>query len=101
MTSKQWWYEVVSNTYKNTEGLSQVEADEWDTVLPIAFNTLYNEVYGAKQGWLVKEDAVYTLNKLAQWRDQGAGPKIGIVSNYDSRLPEILKGEILHLLITG
>lgn len=33
----------------------------------------------------------YTLSKLRDWRDQGGGPKIGIVDNFDDRLDTILR----------
>ena len=40
----------------------------------------------------------YTLKKLTDWRDQGGGPKIGIIDNFDERLENILTGimELLH-----
>lgn len=92
LTSKQWWYEVVSKTYKTTKDLNQIEPDELEKLLPAVFSMLYVDVFGTKEGWAVKEDVVYTLQKLAEWRDQGAGPKIGIVSNFDDRLPKIMDG---------
>lgn len=93
MTSKQWWFEVVKKTYQTTKDLNQIEPDELEKLLPAVFDMLYNDVFGSKEGWVVKEDVVYTLQKLVEWREQGAGPKIGVVSNFDDRLPKILEGE--------
>lgn len=93
MTSEQWWMHVVRDTYKQTELLDGcLDFKEIEKVLPIAFNVLYNNVFNTKEGWLIKEDAEYTLIKLREWRDQGSGPKIGVISNYDIRLNNILEG---------
>jgi hypothetical protein len=94
MSSEQWWMEVVRRTYRGTETLSNcLDEKEIEKVLPVAFNTLYNKVFNTKEGWVLKEDALYTVVKLREWRDQGAGPKIGIISNYDVRMKNILEGE--------
>ena len=94
MTSEQWWMEVVRRTYRGTETLNNcLDEKEIEKVLPIAFNTLYNKVFNTKEGWVLKEDALYTVVKLREWRDQGAGPKIGVISNYDIRMKNILEGE--------
>lgn len=94
MTSEQWWMEVVRRTYRGTETLNNcLDEKEIEKVLPVAFNTLYNKVFNTKEGWVLKEDALYTVVKLREWRDQGAGPKIGIISNYDVRMKNILEGE--------
>lgn len=92
LTSKQWWFEVVRKTYATTKDLTQIEPEEMEKLLPAVFEMLYTEVFGSKEGWVVKEDVTYVLQKLVNWRDQGAGPKIGIVSNFDDRLPTILEG---------
>ena len=45
MTSEQWWMEVVRRTFLGTENLSNIlSPKEIETVLPKAFNTLYNKV---------------------------------------------------------
>ena len=92
MTSKQWWYEVVLNTYKGTQDLTTIEADELEKLMPVVFPMLYDEIFNTAKGWLVKEDVVYTLTKLKEWRDQGSGPKIGVISNSDNRLKNVLAG---------
>jgi hypothetical protein len=92
MSSKSWWFEVVRSTYLSTQDLSTIEPQEIEGLLPAVFEILYENVFSSKEGWLLKEDAEYTLRKLREWRDQGAGPKIGIISNFDARLPNILRG---------
>ena len=92
MTSRQWWYEVVKRTYLTTQDLNQIDPEEMEKLLPAVFEMLYTEIFGTKEGWVLKEDVVYLLQKLQQWRDQGAGPKLGIVSNSDDRLLCILRG---------
>jgi len=83
---------VVKNTYATTKDLdSQLDAEELASVLPAVFEMLYVEVFSTRQGWTLKEDVAYTLTKLVEWRDQGAGPKIGVVSNFDDRLVAILR----------
>ena len=94
MTSKQWWYEVVRNTYRGTKELTTIDHDELETVLPTVFNLLYEDIFNSAKGWLVKEDVEYTLIKLKEWRDQGSGPKIGVISNSDNRLKNVLTGEL-------
>ena len=92
MTSKQWWFEVVRNTYRGTKELTTIDHDELETLLPTVFNLLYEDIFNSAQGWLVKEDVEYTLIKLREWRDQGSGPKIGVISNSDNRLKNVLTG---------
>ena len=103
MTSKQWWYEVINTTYKTTENLNQVEPDELEQLMPDLFSMLYGQIFSSKEGWMVREDALYTLKRLREWRDLGSGPKIGIVSNFDGRLPSIFLGSyhepIIHVLL--
>ena len=105
MTAEEWWMELVRRTFKGTETLANcLDEKEIEKILPFAFNFLYNKVFSTKEGWVAKEDSLYTLIKLREWRDQGAGPKIGVIANYDSRLHSILEGAnfffCLHLLFT-
>lgn len=91
MSSRDWWAEVISKTYKNTEFLTEIESDELDSIMPQLVDFLYDTVFSTETGWTVKEDVVYTLSKFRDWRDQGGGPKIGVVANFDSRLETILR----------
>jgi hypothetical protein len=93
MTSEMWWMEVVRQTFRTTETLDNcLDFKEIEKVLPVAFKILHQNVFNTKEGWVIKEDAAYTLQKLSEWRDQGGGPKIGVISNYDIRLNNILEG---------
>lgn len=90
MTSKQWWYIVIRSTLVNTENNSLLSPEEIDSLMPQIFETLYSEVFSTTKGWVVKENVVYTLQKLKDWRDMGSGPKIGVISNFDERLQGVL-----------
>jgi REG-2-like HAD superfamily hydrolase len=91
LTPEQWWFEVVKQTYLTTERLTNIDAEEINQLMPVVFKKLFYDVFGTRQGWTIKEDAVYTLDKLRDWRDQGAGPKLGIISNNDNRLNAVLQ----------
>lgn len=90
MSSREWWYAVVRNTYLTTQDMT-LDKEELESLLPEVFNFLYDDIFGTKEGWTVKENVEYVLKKLSEWRDQGAGPKLGVVSNFDERLSHILK----------
>ena len=92
MSSKEWWYKVIENTYLTTRDLTELEPDEIKSLMPKLFEMLYTNVFGTKEGWIVKEDVEYTLTKLKEWRDLGSGPKIGVISNFDDRLHKIMSG---------
>jgi hypothetical protein len=92
MKARDWWFQVVASTYRNTDNLGEINPDELESVLPDVFENLYTNIFSTKEGWLLKEGTEYTLKKLSEWRDFGGGPKIGIISNSDDRLNEILIG---------
>lgn len=92
LTSEEWWYRVIEQTYLTTRDIGEVEAEEVRRLMPELFEILYSNVFNSKEGWILKEDVEYTLIKLAEWRDMGAGPKVGVLSNFDDRLHKILKG---------
>jgi hypothetical protein len=92
LTSEEWWFEVVKNTYLNTKDLNQIEHAELMALLPKISTILYSDVFSTTEGWILKENTLYTLQKLQEWRDLGSGPKLGIVSNFDNRLQLILEG---------
>lgn len=91
MSSKQWWYEVVKNTYDgvdiNEPGLRE-EMDEW--LLDEVFEALYADVFVTEEAWELRQGALEALSHLVQWRREG-GPAIAIMSNFDERLHAILK----------
>lgn len=100
LTSEQWWAQLIEKTYRNTEFLDAVQEDEWPVILPKAFEILYKDIFSTSEGWTRDEDIVYTLQRLVAWRDQGGGPRLGVISNFDSRLPTILKGALyIHYIV--
>ena len=70
-----------------------MDSSELNSLLPAVFKTLYDEVFGTSEGWTLKDDTLYTLEKLREWRDLGNGPRIGVISNFDDRLHDILRGD--------
>ena len=74
--------------------MNTLDEAEIDSLMPTVFPMLYDEIFSTSKGWLVKEDVEYTLIKLKEWRDQGSGPKIGVISNSDNRLKTVLKGNL-------
>jgi REG-2-like HAD superfamily hydrolase len=90
MTCSDWWFKVVEQTYSTTE-LMTLGPSELQSAMTQASNLLYHDIFSTLQGWTVKEDVHYTLSKLREWRDQGSGPRIGVISNFDDRLVAILK----------
>lgn len=93
MTAESWWLAVVKQTYQTTENLNQIEPDELEMLMPSIFHMLYHDIFSTKTGWVVKEDVEYTLSKMKAWRDQGSGPRLGVISNFDNRLSNILVGK--------
>lgn len=89
----------MQETYRGTRCLTDDDSsllkDELEQLLPEVFEQLYDKVFATGEGWIVKEDALYTLTKLAEWRNIGAGPKLAIISNFDERLHNILGGSCL------
>lgn len=81
----------MRQTFDTTENLNQLDKEELDYVTPSALDILYDEIFGTKKGYVLKENTMYTLQKLAEWRDQAGGPKLGIISNSDERLETVLQ----------
>jgi len=90
MTSRQWWDIVIEKTYRTTEYLTEIESDEWPQLLPELTELLYEKIFNSGEGWAVKEDVEFTLQKLRDWRDLGGGPRLGVIDNFDDRLDHIL-----------
>ena len=91
--SREWWLEVVSATLSN----GGLKSDVLEFVLPAAFERLYSRVYASAEGWQVKPHSAECLQMLNEWREaqrREGGPggdlKIGVLSNWDDRLPALL-----------
>eukprot|EP01039_Chlorochromonas_danica_P006240 gene6240-6881_t len=90
MKVEDWWKQVFERTYLETRDMT-LDPEEIAEVLPAAFELLYGKLFGSAEGFDVKENVVYTLSKLRDWRDQGAGPRLGVLSHWDSRLVDLLR----------
>ena len=78
-----WWQEVVKSTF--------AELNLWEQFNDFAgfFAEIY-QYFATKEPWYVFPDTVSSLQK---WKNHGV--QLGVISNFDSRLTEIL--EILEL----
>jgi len=75
----QWWRSLVMDCFERVGVLQQFEDFEG------YFTALYGYFMGPDP-WFVYEDVIPTLN---YW--QGRGVKLGVISNFDSRLLRILE----------
>lgn len=77
ITSKQWWNEVIMGSFAGYR------------IEPMVFDELCTDLYNnfkKSMNWDVFPDVVPVLEKLNQ-----SGVKLGVISNFDERLPMILK----------
>ncbi len=73
------WREILRRTYDRMEGLRGIDFTRW-------FETLYGH-FGEPSVWRLYEDVEPALAAL-----RGAGLRLGIVSNWDTRLKRICAG---------
>ena len=91
MGEEEWWRQVVLGTYSGVSELDNEEGlrSELSSGLEeVCFNKLYGEVFAGGEGWKVKEGADEFLEEVKAWRREGL--KVGVLSNFDSRLSGIL-----------
>eukprot|EP00622_Pseudochattonella_farcimen_P005290 FR740873.1.p1 GENE.FR740873.1~~FR740873.1.p1 ORF type:complete len:246 (+),score=24.96 FR740873.1:1-738(+) len=67
-----------------------VPRDIIEPLFPLIFDELYHEVFGGTEGWSLNIDTLMVLDKLKEWQDTGDGPRLGVISNFDERLPKLL-----------
>ncbi|NXO54137.1 HDHD3 protein, partial [Aramus guarauna] len=77
LSSRQWWLQVVEQTFR----LSGVHEDR---VLSLMAENLYRDFCSARN-WEVLPGAVETLSRCRQ-----RGFRMGVVSNFDNRLENVL-----------
>ena len=73
-----WWKQVVLSTFNKLELLSEFTD----------FDAFFTEIYiyfGKKEPWYILPG---TVESLTRWRDRGI--ELGVISNFDSRLIEVL-----------
>ena len=70
-------------------------------LLPGAFRTLYHETFVSRAGWRLRPHAADTLAALSAWREARPASetdlKVGVISNWDDRLPLLLERRLLML----
>lgn len=74
-----WWKQVVSATFVQLELLNKFTD----------FDAFFSEIYfyfGTREPWYILPG---TIESLTRWRDRGI--ELGVISNFDSRLIELLK----------
>lgn len=74
---RDWWKELVLEVFTETGGISNFEN---------FFHELY-DVFGHPDCWRLYEETVTTLENL-----KDSGKKLGIISNWDSRLFQLCDG---------
>jgi putative hydrolase of the HAD superfamily len=75
--AREWWEEVVRRTYE--PWLEHVDAEE-------IFEELWQHFAGPR-AWRVYGDVIPCFNEL-----EGMGVRLGLISNWDVRLPRVLRG---------
>lgn len=72
---REWWKEVVTQSFQTESSSPHLDA---------IFNSLY-EMFRTREGWALEPGCTELLTQL---KDQGR--KLGIISNFDSRLTDLL-----------
>jgi len=80
LSSMRWWIILVQNTFKD------VLKDEYDEKKIIKVASALYSYYHSPKPYIVMEDGVQTLKRLRA--DHSA--RIGVISNFDNRLHDIL-----------
>lgn len=83
-TSAEWWRPVVETTIINAAGATM--AAELEPLLPGAFESLFHETFVSRAGWQLRPHAAAALENIGK-----SDVMLGVVSNWDDRLPLLLK----------
>jgi putative hydrolase of the HAD superfamily len=75
----QLWRRITFQVYQGIDGLKGIDFDTW-------FQRLY-DVFGRAETWRMYEDVKEVLPRL-----RSMGFRLGVVSNWDTRLKAIIKG---------
>ncbi|KAL1507367.1 hypothetical protein AB1Y20_008213 [Prymnesium parvum] len=90
LPSAEWWRQVVRQTFERAGApVATLEA-----LLPEAFDALYHRVFVSTESWRLTEGAEETLRALSEWRQaqpEGERMAVGVISNWDERLPTLLE----------
>jgi putative hydrolase of the HAD superfamily len=89
MPSREWWRPVVRNTFVDA-GILQ---DVVDAELDLLFPPLYDS-FGTSAAWELIEGSAGVVQQLSRWRAERPADvplAIGVISNFDDRLPALLE----------
>ena len=75
---RAWWHSVVRGTFRTADGTAAFR--DFETF----FSELY-DYYGSGKAWVLRSGASNGLSRLRE-----SGIRVGILSNFDHRLPQIL-----------
>ena len=84
-TSEGWWRPLVQETYVR----GGVARDALAPAFPGAFDYLYNTAFVTTDGWRLRPHARQALEQLS--RRAGGARHVGVISNWDERLPLLLQ----------
>eukprot|EP00316_Scyphosphaera_apsteinii_P002178 CAMPEP_0119340698 /NCGR_PEP_ID=MMETSP1333-20130426/100854_1 /TAXON_ID=418940 /ORGANISM="Scyphosphaera apsteinii, Strain RCC1455" /LENGTH=288 /DNA_ID=CAMNT_0007352507 /DNA_START=123 /DNA_END=989 /DNA_ORIENTATION=+ len=107
-TSEEWWSPVVQQTIMSAAaGRKDCSASYIRPLLPASFDVLYHDTFVSRNGWILKPHVINTLAHIRAWRDErvsigvssgsngtypaGDNLVLGVISNWDDRLPQLLK----------
>ncbi|KAJ1636857.1 HAD-like domain-containing protein [Pavlovales sp. CCMP2436] len=87
ISSRDWWSTVVSNTFVQA-GVRQTVVER---EMPSVFGALYSD-FGSSANWELMDASAGVVQQIARWRAQlPVGElKLGVISNFDDRLPGLL-----------
>ena len=88
-TSRRWWLDVVTASYEGA-GLG---AGARDALLGLAFDSLFDDVFCTREGFELLPHVEAALRRLKALRDaqpDGERMRLGVISNWDDRLPTLL-----------
>lgn len=87
ISSREWWSTVVRQSFVD----AGVAPAVIDAEFPLLFPVLYDSL-GTSATWELLDASVGVVQQLARWRAQlpKGGLTIGVVSNWDERLPGLL-----------
>ena len=98
VSSETWWLHVVRTTLER----AGAPKPTIDALLQDAFDALYHRVFVSEDSWRLTPGAEEALRALCAWRGaqvEGERTALGVVANWDERLPLLLEQlGILHLL---
>jgi putative hydrolase of the HAD superfamily len=100
-SSRRWWRDVVTASYSDA-GLS---ADALDELVPRAFEVLFDETFCSREGFRLLPHVEPALRSLRDAQPDGARMALGVISNWDDRLPVLLDelgvGDCFDVVLTS